>query len=195
MNNSQLRQAVNEGDKQKDYRSAYWLAVKLAVFKRDAFKCRACKSEEDLRCHHSMYAGGRASWDYDLCTYETMCAKCHEEFHDKIKGHELVVEESEYLEYIAKHGVGKANFDHIHKIKNTPKKRVFKKKNKKEEVGTTKQTKQTKPVKKKRTLKQKFADADSRVMSQINYRGENKPITNKPLTAYQKALQHKRETT
>lgn len=73
-----------------DYNHPNWKLKRLEVFKRDNYKCRGCDSKIDLQCHHSFYENGRNIWEYPLKSLITMCVKCHTEFHDKIKGKELV---------------------------------------------------------------------------------------------------------
>ncbi|MGE0536623.1 MAG: HNH endonuclease [Pirellulales bacterium] len=58
------------------YAAADWSRVKLAVFKRDGFKCRTCGSTRRLRAHHKSY---RHLWDElnHLDDLATQCANCH----------------------------------------------------------------------------------------------------------------------
>ena len=74
-----------------NYDHPKWKSKRLEVFKRDNFKCRGCDSKKDLRCHHSFYEAGRNIWEYPLKSLITLCESCHTEFHDKIKGKELVI--------------------------------------------------------------------------------------------------------
>ena len=154
---SKLISAVNYGKVYKDYSSAHWMTVRVTVFNRDNYTCKHCKSKENLRCHHIMYTSGYPSWDYDLCIYETLCETCHDKFHETIKGSELVVTERKYLQYVSLNKQGKADFSKLSKIKMIPKKKF-------------KNTVNKKP--KKKTLKQKFQEADKRVQVQINFRGK-----------------------
>lgn len=86
-------------ESKKKYKPTYhhpkWLTVRKKVFTRDKHKCLKCSSTSNLQCHHTYYVKGKKIWDYPLSCFETLCRKCHEEFHQKVKGSTLVRVKSE----------------------------------------------------------------------------------------------------
>lgn len=73
-----------------NYNHPKWHRKRLEIFKRDNYKCRACGDNKDLQCHHSYYENGKHIWEYPSPSLITLCRECHEEFHAKIKGKDLV---------------------------------------------------------------------------------------------------------
>lgn len=73
-----------------NYDHPQWKIKRMQVFRRDKFTCRGCEGNNELRCHHSYYENGKHIWEYPLSSLITMCESCHQKFHDKIKGKELV---------------------------------------------------------------------------------------------------------
>lgn len=56
-----------------------YTALCLEVFRRDGWKCRACKGRNDLHAHHVKFksqGGPDASWNL-----ATVCIRCHELIH------------------------------------------------------------------------------------------------------------------
>ena len=80
-----------------NYNCSDWIKKRKEVLKRDNFTCRGCESKNDLQCHHSYYINGRRLWEYPLQSFLTLCRCCHEEFHEKIKGSELVIRTKEAI--------------------------------------------------------------------------------------------------
>ena len=80
-----------------NYNCSDWVKKRTEVLKRDSFTCRGCGSKNDLQCHHSYYINGRKLWEYPLQSFTTLCRYCHEEFHEKIKGSELVIRTKEAI--------------------------------------------------------------------------------------------------
>lgn len=72
------------------YQNKQWLKLRSQVFKRDGNKCKKCTSSECLQCHHEYYIFGRKIWEYPITAFITLCKICHEKFHTKTKGRELV---------------------------------------------------------------------------------------------------------
>lgn len=73
------------------YTNKLWRELRLEVFKRDNNTCEKCKSNKNLHCHHNYYIVGRKLWEYPLSCFSTLCQSCHEEYHKKIKGYQLVI--------------------------------------------------------------------------------------------------------
>ena len=72
------------------YSGKNWNLLRDKILKRDV-KCRVCSSEENLHCHHSYYMPGRNIWEYPESSFMILCENCHTEFHEKIKGKDLVI--------------------------------------------------------------------------------------------------------
>lgn len=79
-----------------NYKDARWVDIRLKVLSRDK-ECLNCGSDENLHCHHTYYLGERQPWEYPLEAFETFCKNCHEEYHRKIKGSELVIRGNENI--------------------------------------------------------------------------------------------------
>lgn len=88
---------VISADKTFNYNCPDWIKKRKEVLKRDNFTCRGCESKTDLQCHHSYYINGRKLWEYPLQSFITLCRDCHEKFHEKIKGSELVIRYKEAI--------------------------------------------------------------------------------------------------
>lgn len=71
------------------YDAPEWKSVRRKVFQRDKYKCMQCSSRINLHCHHTYYIEGKEVWDYPLSCFQTICEKCHKEFHDRIKGRDM----------------------------------------------------------------------------------------------------------
>lgn len=79
------------------YTNVLWRGLRLEVFKRDNNTCEKCLSNKELNCHHNYYISGRKLWEYPLSCFSTLCRTCHEEFHKKIKGTQLVIRNKKLL--------------------------------------------------------------------------------------------------
>lgn len=75
----------------KGYLTKEWSDFRLKIFKRDNFKCIKCKSNENLQCHHTYYVVGWKLWEYPDNSMETLCSKCHTNFHNKKKGGSMFI--------------------------------------------------------------------------------------------------------
>ena len=53
-----------------------WARVRLAVFKRDGWRCRRCGGASRLECDHVL-AQFRGGDPYDLANLQTLCRGCH----------------------------------------------------------------------------------------------------------------------
>lgn len=84
-------------DNHGGYKHKSWRDLRLLVFKRDNNTCENCKSKINLNCHHNYYISGRKIWEYPLSCFSTLCRECHEAFHKKIKGSELVIRNKKLL--------------------------------------------------------------------------------------------------
>lgn len=116
-------------DKTFNYNCSDWIKKRKEVLKRDNFTCRGCGSKNDLQCHHSYYINGRKLWEYPLQSFTTFCRCCHEEFHAKIKGSDLVIRTKEAIdEKINEEKLLGFIYEKIKLIKNKPAKTVKKKK-------------------------------------------------------------------
>jgi hypothetical protein len=63
-----------------------WQRMRLMVFERDDFKCLRCGDDEnELHAHHTYYEKGKNPWNYPIESIVTLCKKCHEQEHIKIK--------------------------------------------------------------------------------------------------------------
>lgn len=106
-----------------------WVKKRADVLRRDNYTCRGCGAKKDLQCHHSYYLNGRKLWEYPLQSFTTLCRCCHEEFHAKIKGSELVIRTKEAIdEKINEEKLLGFIYEKIKLIKNKPTKTVKKKK-------------------------------------------------------------------
>ncbi len=79
-----------------NYKDARWADIRLKVLSRDK-ECLNCGSDKELQCHHTYYLGERKPWEYPLECFETLCRICHEDFHKKTKGSELVIRGNENI--------------------------------------------------------------------------------------------------
>ena len=67
-----------------DRASPEYKTWRLAVFKRDGFRCRGCGSREKLCAHHIIYwrdTKDNRDLRYDVNNGITLCVKCHLEAH------------------------------------------------------------------------------------------------------------------
>lgn len=63
--------------------------LKRRVLKRDAFRCRKCKSRNNLHAHHIQFrSDGGGDTSGNLCT---LCSKCHDSVHGKISNLFIVI--------------------------------------------------------------------------------------------------------
>ena len=65
-------------EKLKDPR---WQSKRIEILERDGYKCKECKSLDDLQVHHKRYIPGRDPWQYDGFDLVTLCNECHERQH------------------------------------------------------------------------------------------------------------------
>lgn len=84
-------------DNHGGYTNALWRSLRLEVFERDNNTCEKCSSNKELNCHHNYYIPGRKLWEYPLSCFSTLCRICHEDFHKKIKGSQLVIRNKKKL--------------------------------------------------------------------------------------------------
>lgn len=61
-------------------KSKYWNTVRLAVLKRDNYKCVICKSSGEMHVHHDTYKNHFNEHKH-LDDLMTLCKKCHTEHH------------------------------------------------------------------------------------------------------------------
>lgn len=62
-------------EKLKDPR---WQKKRLAIFKRDGWRCKLCGDDETtLQVHHKKYIDGNEPWDYSNSDLITLCEHCH----------------------------------------------------------------------------------------------------------------------
>lgn len=68
----------------EDYKIALtnplWRAKRLAILKRDDYKCTKCSKTTTLHVHHLVYSG-EYPWESKNEELITLCKKCHEEIH------------------------------------------------------------------------------------------------------------------
>lgn len=61
-----------------------WQRLRLEVFQRDGFACRACgETALELHAHHSYYERAREPWQYPSESIVTYCHRCHEAEHGR----------------------------------------------------------------------------------------------------------------
>jgi len=71
----------------QDYR---WRAKRATILNRDGSICQHCGSPHRLHVHHKEYAGDfRPPWEYDDDEMVTLCAKCHENLHQRENAQKL----------------------------------------------------------------------------------------------------------
>jgi hypothetical protein len=60
-----------------------WQQLRLRVFERDGWKCRACgETSKTLNAHHPVYHPfSEGPWDYELDSIITLCSECHSDEH------------------------------------------------------------------------------------------------------------------
>lgn len=73
MNKEQYREAL---------RDPRWQKRRWEILTRDKFKCRKCKSPDQLTVHHKYYIDGHDPWDYPDRCYITLCWTCHQKEHE-----------------------------------------------------------------------------------------------------------------
>lgn len=62
-----------------------WIKKRLAILKRDGYKCRICGSTENLRVHHLKYSNDKKAWEYPNSDLITLCDECHQKVHSDYK--------------------------------------------------------------------------------------------------------------
>lgn len=127
-----------------NYNDKRWLNKRQQVLRRDNFKCRGCGTKNELRCHHSYYISGRELWEYPLVSFFTLCEGCHSEFHEKIKGFELVIRDLVKLEEKIKEEI---SIGFVLKNRNSKKLNIVKTTNKKHKLKKVKLTEEEKALK------------------------------------------------
>ena len=118
------------------YKNKEWRDLRLLVFKRDNNTCQTCKANKDLHCHHNYYIVGRKLWEYPLICFSTLCRECHESFHKKTKGSELVIRNKKLL--LAKLEEEKLSGFTIERIEFKKQEAIFLKNSKKPKAKKTK---------------------------------------------------------
>lgn len=60
-----------------------WQQLRLRVFERDAWKCRACgNTSKTLNAHHPVYHPfAEGPRDYEIDSIITLCSECHSDEH------------------------------------------------------------------------------------------------------------------
>lgn len=62
-----------------------WGAKRMRILRRDNFCCKQCGARESeqihLQVHHKYYIIGLDPWEYKDSVLETLCEKCHSEYH------------------------------------------------------------------------------------------------------------------
>lgn len=68
-------------------RNVKWKSKREEVIDRDKFQCVNCHNKNTrsnpLQVHHKYYIKGRLPWEYFLFAFETLCKKCHKDWHIK----------------------------------------------------------------------------------------------------------------
>jgi len=72
------------------YEHPMWKKRSQQIKRRDNFTCTSCGNKNNLVVHHHVYQSGFKIWEYGGEHLTTWCHTCHEKFHAKIKGSELV---------------------------------------------------------------------------------------------------------
>ena len=69
-------------EKLKDPR---WQKKRLEIFERDEWYCQSCcRDDQTLVVHHLVYRNGADPWDYEDHELLTLCADCHEIWHEEM---------------------------------------------------------------------------------------------------------------
>ena len=58
------------------YKTKAWRELRLAVFRRDGFKCRTCGRRTGLECDHIRPISRAGDW-LDMDNLQTLCRGCH----------------------------------------------------------------------------------------------------------------------
>ena len=58
------------------YKTKAWQQVRLAVFRRDGYKCRTCGRRTGLECDHVRPIAKAGDW-LDMDNLQTLCRGCH----------------------------------------------------------------------------------------------------------------------
>ena len=58
-----------------------WQKKRLAILKRDSYKCTKCGSIEKLHVHHKKYVPGKKPWEIQNKHLATLCNVCHNDVH------------------------------------------------------------------------------------------------------------------
>jgi hypothetical protein len=64
-----------------------WQKLRLQVFERDDWKCRACgNTSKTLNAHHPVYhPHSDGPWDYEIDSIITLCSECHSDEHAELE--------------------------------------------------------------------------------------------------------------
>lgn len=74
---------LGKSDMEAYLASSHWRTIRASRLKLDGYACCLCKSPKDLEVHHWAYSLFDEDVTLDLMT---LCRRCHEMMHDRIKG-------------------------------------------------------------------------------------------------------------
>jgi 5-methylcytosine-specific restriction endonuclease McrA len=66
-----------------------WKIKRDHIIERDFGICQICMSSKNLHVHHKVYIQGKMAWEYPDYHLLTLCAKCHEHYHDTEKVNQI----------------------------------------------------------------------------------------------------------
>lgn len=68
----------------EQYLHPNWQKMRLAILKRDFFRCVNCRNKDKLlHVHHLKYIKGKMIWDVPKYYLVTLCEDCHSEEHGR----------------------------------------------------------------------------------------------------------------
>ncbi len=86
-----MKPFANLEDYSNSLKDIRWKIKAAKIKTRDNFKCVACKSEYNLNVHHRAYLFVKKyqsfiePWNYPDSILITLCRRCHDKGHNKIK--------------------------------------------------------------------------------------------------------------
>jgi len=84
----------------QQYLSDEWKTRRELILSRDNHSCVKCGTNQlMLQVHHKRYVKGFKAWEYQDEDLETLCTKCHSNFHQHTTGSELVVSDENAIKY------------------------------------------------------------------------------------------------